>query len=288
MASVLRVAGNQHRTAACAPSTSGRPLCPNIRVTYQGVSSRRCRLQRAVAQDDYLSVRRADEEYMKEYQGLKDQLLDNTRKCGAVVAAYLLLTADGQAALCALLGSAAGYGYLALLYRDVDSYKADTVVPMMQAEEIENGGLRLAAKLLAAWRQALNGRLLVPVGLAVLAAAYNRVAGPEAQLDLLHQGCLLGGFLSYKLALLIKLVDELTPKTYVDTTDTRPRLEVVEDELDMYGRPKRRVTRMPTEVLPEGVDAEKVPLAGLILAAEAEAAAESQKEQGQQPTAGTR
>lgn len=32
----------------------------------------------------------------QEYQGLKDQLLDNTRKCGAVVAAYLLLVADGQ------------------------------------------------------------------------------------------------------------------------------------------------------------------------------------------------
>lgn len=32
------------------------------------------------------------------------------------------------------------------------------------------------------------------------------------QLDLLHEGCLLGGFLSYKIALLVKLVDELTPK----------------------------------------------------------------------------
>ncbi|KAG2452284.1 hypothetical protein HYH02_003308 [Chlamydomonas schloesseri] len=229
---------------------------------------------------------------MKEYQGLKDQLMDNTRKCGAVVAAYLLVTADGPAAICALLGSAASYAYLALLYRDVDSYKGDTVVPLVEAEEIDNAALRNVAKLLAAWRQALNGRLLVPVGLAVAGAGYNALAGPEAQLDLLHQGCLLGGFLSYKLALLIKLVDELTPKTFVDTTDTRPRLEQVEDELDMYGRPKRRVIKMPTEALPEGVEADKVPLAaplaGLILATEADAQKEAQKEQGQQPTAGTR
>ena len=41
----------------------------------------------------------------------------------------------------------------------------------------------------------------------------------------------------------------------------------------MMGRPKRRILRMPTDVLPEGVEAEKMPLAGLILAAEAEAAA---------------
>lgn len=39
----------------------------------------------------------------------------------------------------------------------------------------------------------------------------------------------------------------------------------------MWGRPKRSTLRMPTEVLPEGVEADKVPLAGLILAAEGEA-----------------
>ena len=32
----------------------------------------------------------------QEYEGLKEQLQDNTRKCGAVVAAYLLVTVDGQ------------------------------------------------------------------------------------------------------------------------------------------------------------------------------------------------
>ncbi len=65
-------------------------------------------------------------------------------------------------------------------------------------------------------------------------------------------------------------------QTFVDEADSRPRLEPVEDELDMYGRPKRRVTKSPTEALPEGVEMDKVPLAGLILAAE-EGAASGQK-----------
>lgn len=56
----------------------------------------------------------------------------------------------------------------------------------------------------------------------------------------------------------------------MDTSDSRPRLEPIEDELDMFGRPKRQILRMPTDVLPEGVEAEKMPFAGLILAAEGE------------------
>ncbi|GFR52709.1 hypothetical protein Agub_g15338 [Astrephomene gubernaculifera] len=263
---------------SCPPSTSGRQPCPELRLAFTGAWHRRsCCRARAIA-DNYLPPRQPDEEYMKEYAGLKNQLMDNTRKCGAVVAAYLLLTVDGQAALCALLGSAAGYGYLALLYRDVDSYTGDTFVPMVEADKIENTWLRRLAKLGCAYRQALQPRLLVPVGLACLAAAYNRVAGPDHSLDLLHQGCLLGGFLSYKLALLVKLVDELTPKTYVDAFESRPRVEPIEDELDMFGRPKRRAIRMPTEALPEGVEAEKVPLAGLILSMEGEEAAAAGQE----------
>ncbi len=60
-------------------------------------------------------------------------------------------------------------------------------------------------------------------------------------------------------------------QTFSDSTDTRPRLEPLDDELDMLGRPKRRMVRMPTEVLPEGVEPEHVPLAGFIIAADEEA-----------------
>lgn len=41
-----------------------------------------------------------------------------------------------QAALCALLGTAGSCLYLTLLYRDVDSYQWDTVVPFRRAEEV--------------------------------------------------------------------------------------------------------------------------------------------------------
>ncbi len=43
--------------------------------------------------------------------------------------------APTQAALCTLLGTAASYAYLNLLFRDVDSYTGETVVPMMEAEK---------------------------------------------------------------------------------------------------------------------------------------------------------
>lgn len=80
--------------------------------------------------------------------------------------------------------------------------------------QIENPLLRRAAKVGAAYRAALRPRLLVLVGLAGLVAAYN-AAAPEP-LPLVYEGCVLGGFLSYKVALLVKLADDLTPKVTGD------------------------------------------------------------------------
>lgn len=77
-------------------------------------------------------------------------------------------------------------------------------------EQIDNLWLRRAAKVGAAYRTALRPRLLVLVGLAAALGAYN-AAAPEP-LPVVYEGCLLGGFLSYKVALLVKLFDELTPK----------------------------------------------------------------------------
>lgn len=70
--------------------------------------------------------------------------------------------------------------------------------------------LRNAAKLVAAYQQALRPRLMVPFLLAVLMAAYNK--NSEQPLELLYQGCLLGGFLSYKIALILKIADDNAPK----------------------------------------------------------------------------
>lgn len=76
--------------------------------------------------------------------------------------------------------------------------------------QIESPLLRRAAKLKAAYQNALSPRLLVPVGLGVLIGVYNRVSGDT--MPVLLSGCLLLGFLSHKVALVIKLVDDLSPK----------------------------------------------------------------------------
>lgn len=69
------------------------------------------------------------------------------------------------------------------------------------AGQVEPKLARWAAKLLAAYRTALQPRLLVLPALLAAAAAYNAVAGPEGQLGLVEQGCLVGGFLSWKVRL---------------------------------------------------------------------------------------
>ncbi|MEW5313649.1 MAG: hypothetical protein WDW38_005200 [Sanguina aurantia] len=128
-----------------------------------------------------------EDEYMKEYEEMKESLLGNTRKIGGGLAGYLLLTVNSKAALCALLGAAASSLYLQWIYRDVDNVKITDVVPMRQAEMVDGKVLKFFAKILAAYRHALNPRLLV-------------------------LGCILGGFLSYKIALIIKLADDLSIK----------------------------------------------------------------------------
>lgn len=86
-------------------------------------------------------------------------------------------------------------------------------LPPSHRLQIENPLLRRGAKLVAAYRSALRPRLLVLIGLAALMGLYNRAAAEP--LPLVYEGCVLGGFLSYKLALLVKLFDDLTPKVAI-------------------------------------------------------------------------
>jgi hypothetical protein len=79
-----------------------------------------------------------------------------------------------------------------------------------QPTQIENPLLRRAAKAAAIYRAALRPRLLVPVGLASSIAVWNALS--DAPLSLLYEGCVMGGFLAYKGALLTKLLQELLPK----------------------------------------------------------------------------
>lgn len=67
------------------------------------------------------------------------------------------------------------------------------------------------AKVGAAYRHALQPRLLVLVAVAALAAAWNQL-NPDQALDAAHQGSLLGGFLMYKVPLVLLVADDNLPK----------------------------------------------------------------------------
>jgi hypothetical protein len=76
--------------------------------------------------------------YMQEYAALKAQLLDNTRKSGGAIGLYLLLTVNGGAALAAMVGAAASYGYLTWMCRDVDNVMPTDTVPIWEANKVSS------------------------------------------------------------------------------------------------------------------------------------------------------
>lgn len=215
-------------------------------------------------EDISTSGRAADDEYMKEYAQLKNDLIGGTRKSGGVLAAYLLLTVDAEAAVAALAGAAASNAYIAWLCRDVDNVKPTDRVPMWEAEAVENDFERKFKMLLAAYWYALNPRLLVPVALAALGWAGHQAVSvspegvEEPLLDSFHQACLLLGFLCYKVPLFLRVGDANVPKGYNSEESGRPMIYRVEDTLDQWGRPKKSTLRMPTEALPEQ-DRESLP-----------------------------
>jgi len=171
-----------------------------------------------------------------------------------------------------LAGAAGSSLYVSLLIRDVDGVQPTDSVPIWEANRIESPLLRRLAKIAASYRAALRPRLLVPLALALGVAAFN-AAAPEP-LPLVDEGCVLAGFLSYKVALLIKVADAQWPasrrtrgapvlggayRDMVGDADgvgeggggrSRPMIERFDDDLDQWGRPKKRVVTMPTEALP--------------------------------------
>ena len=210
---------------------------------------------RPISCNSYSEGRIADPEYIKEYEKLKSLLMDNTRRSGGAIAAYLLLVVDGKSSLCALLGMAFSNLYLLWLYRDVDAVTGNDFVPMAEAKKIEAPVARNLAMWAASYYHALRPRLLVPISLAAIMAAYNSSA--EVPLSGMEESSLLLGFLSHKVALLIKVVDEVSPKGFAAEA-TRPRVDLLGEEealqLDKWGRPKKSQITMPTEALPEDFD----------------------------------
>ncbi|KAL6745340.1 hypothetical protein V8C86DRAFT_2981247 [Haematococcus lacustris] len=198
------------------------------------------------------NTRVADETYMQEYAAMKSEMLSVSQNAGGIIATYLLVTVDGVAALCALAGSACGNLYLRLLCADVDSYVPGSKIAMDEAYKIEDPLTRSIAKVFAGYSHGLNRRLLVPIGLAVGVAVFNKLT--DQSLDLLHQGCVLLGFLAYKAPLFLRVVKDNSPKSYQQEQMNRPIIEKFDDELDQFGRPKKSLYKMPTEALPDNVD----------------------------------
>lgn len=83
--------------------------------------------------------------------------------------------------------------------------------PHPPAPQIDNVVVRRVAQLFAAYQHALQPRLLVPVALGLTVWAYNQ-ANAEYPLGTVDMGCMLLGFLSYKGALVLELVQDLAPK----------------------------------------------------------------------------
>jgi hypothetical protein len=178
----------------------------------------------------------AKQKGLDEYQELKDMLLRRTWKFGALFSVYLFLVLPStNASLLELLGCGAGYAYLWLLMRHVDSYDEDTDTPMFEAERIDAALLRNVAKVTVGYRYSLNPRLLIPVGLVVGCSLYNSVHDVESQIGLIEEGCLVGGFLGYKVSLITKVYDDLRPRVLSAEElmrEKRPDLVEIDGDVD--------------------------------------------------------
>eukprot|EP00890_Picochlorum_soloecismus_P003719 jgi/Picsp_1/4348/NSC_01854-R1_hypothetical protein CHLNCDRAFT_138304 [Chlorella variabilis] len=171
-------------------------------------------------------------ESLKEYEELKNTLLSRTWKFGALFSVYLILTVSSDAAVFELIGSVIGYGYLLLLIREIDSISAETEAPMLAAEQIEPNFMRSLTKIGIGYRYSLNPRLLLLIGLACSCAAWNALQPAGQHIGLVEEGCLLGGFLGYKISLFLKVYDDLKPKRLTEEElmrASRPVLEDLED-----------------------------------------------------------
>jgi len=183
---------------------------------------------------------------LDEYEALKAMLLRRTWKFGALFSVYLFLVLPStNASVMELVGCAASYAYLSLLMRHVDAYTEDSETPMFEAERVDDTVLRTLNKVVVGLGYSLNARLLIPVGLVAGCALYNAVAG-EGGLSLVEEGCMIGGFLGYKVALVTKVYDDLKPKVLTSEElmrEKRPDLvEIegdVEDDMLWDGKKKR-------------------------------------------------
>lgn len=170
---------------------------------------------------------------LEAYAQLKATLLKRTQRFSLALAAYLLLVSSGEVAACGLVGSGVSYAYLLWLMRDVDSVQPGMWLAMAEADKVPEGPMRNIARAGASYSHSLQPRLLCLIGLVAAMALYNANAESlgSRPLTLIEQGAAVGGFLSYKVALILQVYEELKPKYDPEELlkSKRPALVQVED-----------------------------------------------------------
>lgn len=186
-------------------------------------------------------VEKARQLGLQEYEDLKKMLLTRTWRFGTLFAGYLLLTVSTEAAFAELVGAIGGYGYFLWLMKDIDSLSRENVGPntsFIQRKEERNKGFikpsvfEWIAKIGAAYRMSLNPRLLILIGLVVATHVWNYFFQDEYHLGMVEKGCLVGGFLSYKMALILKIYDDLKPRALTEEEmlqASRPKVVEIDD-----------------------------------------------------------
>lgn len=171
---------------------------------------------------------------LRHYQQLKAEMNKTTRNFAVALSGYLMLVTSFDVAGCAAFGGLASYGYLQLLIRDVDTFRQDDPIAasflMAEDARLELSTLRSVRRLGAAYRAALRPRLLVLVGVAASAAAFNAVA--TEPLSAQAVAALFGGFLSYKAGLVAQLWEATRPKFNADDLLRPPRPMITDTEKD--------------------------------------------------------
>ncbi|GJP56532.1 hypothetical protein CLOM_g15596 [Closterium sp. NIES-68] len=172
----------------------------------------------------YEEMRRRREEQrqltMREYGDLKRQLSQTAIGVGAAGTLYCFLGISIETAISYSIGSAASCLYLLLLFTDTDTIGPEDLPPafLIDRRKPKRKGLvdSLASvdspqKLLEGAQLALSSRrLLVPAALVVLWALSRHFTGDDPNTLHIQFAPLFIGFLSYKIAVLLFTIQDVT------------------------------------------------------------------------------
>ncbi|GAB5371366.1 hypothetical protein AAMO2058_001573500 [Amorphochlora amoebiformis] len=153
-----------------------------------------------VSQNSYDEWARVEKEKgRKSYEALKKKLIQDTSYVAIAIVVYFAINGVSYIdILTSVLGGASSILYLLLLIRDIDRISPDDPTPMLDLKDYE-GPLKWPLKISTAYSYAIRPRILVPVGLAVLLTALDRMG---LDIPLSARGTAVGAFLAFNGALI--------------------------------------------------------------------------------------